>query len=208
MSKPVKRIVRFNPAILSVEDFWRALSVLRYDENIKDTATRLASLENAQDRLRKPSAVIHDDDGPIMYRWHIVPRNSMGGVYFHIQVRSDSIIRGPHDHEYDSFSTMIGGGPYTERQFYIDDRYNGGPQLRECEPWGMTFRVGQTTHRRAAQLHYIELPPGVPYSMTIFAHGPRIRKWGFANQDGTWVPAEAVGEIVDGTVMAKGRAAT
>lgn len=206
MSKPPKRIVRFNPAILSVEDFWTALGVLRYDPNIKDPAIRLASLANAQDRLRKPSAVVHDDDGPIMYRWHVVPRNDLAGVYFHIQVRSDSITRGPHDHEYDSFGTILGGR-------YVDEEWDRMPPSHGYHGWiaEMNSRLlerGDVIQRRADQLHRIVLPEGTPYSMSLFSHGPRVRKWGFANPDGSWVAADAVGEIVDGTVMAKGRAAT
>lgn len=230
---PPASVPKFDPAMLTPDHLELALMVLGLEFadrqflkqiNLPDVAELAAwseshryghlypTLRQSYNRLCKPNAIVHDDDGPIMYRWHVVPRNDFAGVYLHVQVRSDSVTRGPHDHEYDSFATMLAN-------MYIDERYERG----EYQPESATedaiqgyldladfqpLERGQTMHRKASQLHRVVLPEGVPYCMTLFAHGPRYRKWGFANPDGSWVAAEAVGEIVNGTVMAKGRAAT
>lgn len=188
-------------AVLLPEDIEKAVLVLSGGIHDLYPPTRRM---HALAWLAAPDALVAHDGLPIMYRWHVVPRNEISGVYLHIQVRSDSLVRGPHDHEYDSFATILAGE-------YIDQEWarNEQPHPHPLEPVRQNgYYPGHVVSRRAAQLHRIILPAHVPYSMTLFSHGPRIRKWGFANPDGSWSAAEARGPVVNGCVVAGGRAAT
>lgn len=215
---PVMDAPKFDPRLLSKNDLITALVVLGLefpDRLFTDTVTSVEELcanlghgfhtmDRAYVRLCQPSALVKDDDGPIMYRWHIVPRNDFGGVYLHIQVRSDSITRGPHDHEYDSFSNTL-AGRYTDQEWARNEQPHPYPLMPVRHN---DYGIGDIVQRRAAQLHRVVLPDDVPYSMTLFCHGPRIRKWGFANPDGTWVAAESTGPMINGCTVANGRQAT
>lgn len=197
----------FDTATLAREDFNTAIQVLT-----PGGLRGKAGFDWALDRLYRPDAVVSTDDGdPIMYRWHLVPRNDFGNVYFHIQVRDDGTGRGPHDHMYDSQATILAGA-YVDQCFQVKTIYDphrpggGYKELRLiAEP---IYSKGEIVRRTAADLHLIKLVYGCPYTMTIFSTGPRYRGWGFVDPDGTWHPAEAKGDIVNGVVVAKGRAAT
>lgn len=191
--------------ILSDADRNTALMVLGWDRSgFRDPG--LCSLDRARDRLRYPNAVVSTDDGePIMYRWHLVPRNDFANVYFHIQVRDDDPGRGPHDHMYNSHATILAGA-------YYDDLYAAvtpaGKPGRCALLTSNRYKAGDIVERDAKQLHMIRLAEDCPYTMTIFSTGPRYRAWGFVDPDGKWHPAEAKGDLVNGVVVAKGRSAT
>ncbi len=119
--------------------------------------------------LRQPDLVIAGDHGPYLLRWHVVPRNYQGNVYFHIQLADDPE-RPKHDHPWDNQTVILSGG-YRET-YSFDPRYWAHKGDREC-------RVGDVITRQAAEAHRLELLPGVPYTMTQFTTGPAKRSWGF-----------------------------
>lgn len=202
---------RFDASILYQTDLEIALAVLQPSVGLP-----VGDMDFfARARLSLPDAVVSTDDGdPIMYRWHLVPRNDFGNVYFHIQVRDDSPERGPHDHQYDSQATLL-AGYYWDHTFrriprgYLCDVEPGKPRPHHIRTYAPAFYLtGDVVRRKADQLHMIKLGDGCPYTMTIFATGPRYRDWGFCDPDGTWHPASAKGDLVNGVVVAKGRTAT
>lgn len=121
---------------------------------------------------RPPDVVSAPDGDPYLYRWHVIPRNDFANVYLHVQVASD-VDRGLHDHQYDNQSVILAGA---YREVVQDHPPYGSPRTLER-------REGQVIHRRAELAHRLILPSDVPYAMTLFTTGPRIREWGF------WMPA-------------------
>lgn len=122
-------------------------------------------------RLYKPDLEIAPDGSPYLYRWHLLMRNRQANVYFHIQVASDPE-RPLHDHPWDNQSVILAGG-------YVE-------HICTSPPWGRRERImrgiGDVVQRRSQEAHRLELPEGVPYTMTLFTTGPTVRDWGF------WIP--------------------
>lgn len=145
---------------LTPEDHRKALAIV-------------GGLNGPQSRfLREPDLVISPEGLPYLYRWHVIPRNETANVYLHVQTGSDPA-RPLHDHEYDNQSVILAGG-YTE----VIQKSSPGGMVSRC-----TRLVGETIHRKAEEAHRLLLPPGVPYTMSLFTTGPRRREWGF------WQPA-------------------
>lgn len=144
----------FDPLILDPADYHRAIQIV-------------GDLR----RLMRPDLIIAPDGDPYLYRWEVVPKSEQGEVYFHIQVASDPD-RPLHDHPWHNQSVILAGG-YTEL-------------VQENPPWSGTVtrdrHKGDVIQRAATEAHRLILPPGVPYTMTLFTTGPVIRAWGF------WVP--------------------
>lgn len=46
------------------------------------------------------------------------------------------------------------------------------------------MRAGDIVFRRATEAHHLALPKGVPYAITIFVCGPRIRPFAWAGVEG------------------------
>lgn len=120
---------------------------------------------------RPPDLVIAPEGTPYLYRWHLIPRNYQANIYFHVQVDDDPD-RPLHDHPWDSQSVILAGG-YWET-------------INECpsDPFIMqAYRVlrkkGDVVHRKSTTAHRITLPEGVPYTITQFTTGPKVRDWGF-----------------------------
>lgn len=147
-------------------------------------------------RLKDPDFVIAPDGAPYLYRWYLAPRNETANVYFHIQVADDPD-RPLHDHFYDNQSVILAGG-YIEhvRQFAAI----GHPERYITYTYRRT--PGQTVQRKAEEAHRLTLPPGVPYSMSLFTTGPRRRDWGFYYPDGWRSHAEVI-EDKDGVSVVK-----
>lgn len=122
-----------------------------------------------------------------LYRWHLVPRNNQGNVYFHIQVGDDPD-RPLHDHPWDNQSVILAGG-YHEVVEGLGWEENA-TQTHDRPP-------GTTIQRPAAQAHRLLLRPGAAYSMSLFTTGPNIRAWGFHTKEG-WVAHEDAIAVVDG----------
>lgn len=135
---------------------------------------------------REPDLVIRPDDQEYIYRWHLVPRNREANVYFHIQVASDPE-RPLHDHPWDNVSVILAGG-------YEEIMVKG---VGFAEPQRYTRTPGDVIFRRAAWAHRLVLPSSVPYSMTLFTTGPKVKEWGFW-VDGAWVPYDELTETKEG----------
>lgn len=121
--------------------------------------------------LREPDLTIAlDGNSPAyLYRWHVIPRNEKANTYLHIQVANDPE-RPLHDHPWDNMSVIISGG-YDE--------------LLQALPWPGGYvetkkrRPGHVVFRQAAQPHRLLLAPGVPYTISLFSTGPKVKEWGF-----------------------------
>lgn len=130
------------------------------------------------DRLSHPDVEIAPDGSPYIYRWHIVPRNQTGNVYFHIQVASDPE-RPLHDHPWDNTSVILSGGYQEIMQYspkgavHVENRWKGD----------VVRRAAETAHR-------LVLPDGVRYTMTLFTTGPTRRAWGFWLDTDRWLSHE------------------
>lgn len=149
--------------------------VARLFELLSDTDFKVASQILGPD-LREPDLTIAPDGEPYIYRWHVIPRNTVGAnVYFHIQVQSDPE-RPLHDHPWDNTSFILAGG-YIE-MIQKDAPRKLGMGVTNCE----TRRKGDMISRKAEDAHRLILPDGCPYAMTLFSTGPVRRDWGF------WIP--------------------
>lgn len=141
---------------------------------------------------RGPDIVIAPDGKPYLYRWHVVPRNDRGNVYFHVQVADDPE-RPLHDHPWDNVSVILAGG-YSEQ---CCSRRCPNPGTRYAVP---TFerRAGNMIFRAAEWGHRLLMLEGAPYTMTLFTTGQKRRRWGFWYPDG-WRDADEVCRM-DGNV--------
>jgi hypothetical protein len=138
-------------------------------------------------KARNPDIMIAPEGKPYLYRWYLVPRNTVGAnIYLHLQVADDSK-RGLHDHPWDNQSVILAGG-YREIMSTPSSPY---------ETWSSDRRPGDVIHRRAESPHRLELLPGVPYSISLFTTGPIKREWGFWFEEG-WVSHKEVCETIDG----------
>lgn len=129
------------------------------------------------ERLMHPDVTIAPDGSAYIYRWHVIPRNRSGNVYFHIQVQSDPE-RPLHDHPWDNTSVILSGG-------YVE-------VIQPEPPYSITLelerRKGDVVTRGAEAAHRLILPDGVPYTMTLFTTGPVRREWGFWLSKDRWLP--------------------
>lgn len=111
-----------------------------------------------------------EDDKPYLFRWHTVERSSTEpNVYFHLQVASDPE-RPLHDHPWDNMTALL-VGRYDEE--YMKVPFYWGVKLTHSR------KPREVIFRHADQPHRLILPKGVPYVMTQFTTGPKIRDWGF-----------------------------
>lgn len=166
----------FDPVILTLDDL--------------ETAIRYVG-----DRLTHPDLVIAPAGAPYLYRWHVVPRNEQANIYFHIQVKSDPGLP-LHDHPWDN-TTIVLAGSYTEL-------FEPVPELVAPEfydrwlPISRPLKAGKMVSRPAKMAHRLLLPLSIPYAMTLFITGPKVREWGFWYKDGFHDHRQHVLETVDG----------
>lgn len=133
--------------------------------------------------LGAPDLAIRPDGDDYIFRWHIIPRRSVGAnVYLHLQIASDPE-RPLHDHPWDNQSVILAGG---YKEVYVS---------RPDESWFEKERIvreGQVVHRRAEEAHRLFMLPDCPYTISLFSTGPVVREWGFwfaqAPQRGTIIP--------------------
>lgn len=109
--------------------------------------------------------------GPLMLRWHVIPRNPLLQVYLHKFLRSDED-RALHDHPW-NYASLVLKGAYVEiRQ---DDK-------------ALWRRPGSIAYRSATRRHRVVLFPeidgGCRPCWTFFVTGRKIREWGFWCVDG------------------------
>jgi hypothetical protein len=153
--------MRFDPSILAPDD-WSVYARLTYG--------------------RDPDVVLAPDGDPYLYRWHLVYDNSAANVFFHVQVKSDPE-RPLHDHPWDNHSVILSGG-YDEMYWPYSAKSESRVQVELPEPMWRVCRKGDAVSRKASWAHRLILPPGVPYTMTLFTTGPKVREWGFWYPDG------------------------
>ncbi len=140
-------------------------------------------------RIWAPDLVISPDGNPYLYRWHLTEHKLPAQVYFHIQVADDPA-RPLHNHPWDNMSVILSGG-YKETLSCFEGR-----------PTQISTSVfirskGDVIYRRSGQAHRLEMQYGVPYTMTLFSTGPKVRDWGFWYPDG-FRRYEEVTTTVDG----------
>lgn len=129
------------------------------------------------DSIRPPDETIYAGGKPYIYRWHILPNhNDLGAnIYLHLQVADDAE-RAMHDHPWDNQSIILAGG-YREK---VWDFPPATTTVHERD-----VKAGQVVHRSAEAAHRLSLLPGVPYTLSLFTTGPKVREWGFW----IWEPA-------------------
>lgn len=131
--------------------------------------------------------------GEYLFRWHVVPHNREANVYFHIQTQSDPE-RPLHDHPWDSTSVILSGGygEIIQKVIRYENEHEelSEPEVHRRQPGDVIFRPATWAHR-------LILPDNVPYSMSLFTTGPKVRDWGFWTKAG-WRNFEDVTEFVDG----------
>ncbi len=128
---------------------------------------------------RAPDLVIAPDGFPYLYRWHMIPRaNDEDGsnVYFHVQVNDDPE-RPLHNHPWDNMSVILAGG-YKE----VLCMSEGYPE--PAATYTLIRQKGDVIFRRARWSHRLLMIPDQQYTMTMFATGPKVNKWGFWYPDG------------------------
>ena len=124
---------------------------------------------------RKPDVVIAPDGEPYLYRWYVVRRERGANLYFHMQIADDPA-RPLHDHPWQNMSVILAGG---YREIIQHNPPFGAIQEVTRKPGDVIFRPAQYAHR-------LLMPEGVPYTLTQFSTGPKIREWGFWYPEG-WV---------------------
>lgn len=144
---------------------------------------------------RPPDLVIAPDGhGEYLFRWEVIPRNNQANVYFHVQTQSDPE-RPLHDHPWDNTSVILSGG--------YDEIIATRPGTSWLNPEVWRRHAGDVVHRPATWAHRLILPLEIPYTMTLFTTGPKVRKWGFWDK-GIFTPFMEVTEEVDGKSSWKG----
>lgn len=144
------------------------------------------------DLRQAPDLIIAPDGKPYMFRWHVAHNQGAGNVYFHMQVADDPE-RPLHDHPWDNMSVILSGG-------YLET-------LQPVPPYGLKYtlprRAGDVIFRKATEAHRLFIPEGVPYTLTQFSTGPRVRTWGFWFPDG-WQDFRSVTTEKDGVSIHTG----
>lgn len=146
---------------------------------LNDEDWEIANFYLGENRIFEPDVILSPEWEPYLYRWYLSPAKLEGGRYppatlmFHIQVQSDPE-RPLHDHPWDNQSVILSGG---YREILMDPDIKGSETLFHRS-------VGDVISRRATLAHRLILPSGVPYTMTLFTAGPKIREWGFWYPDG------------------------
>lgn len=157
----------------------------RISERDKEIASRfIGSLYRPPDLVIAPAG-----HGEYLFRWYVAPHNEDANVYFHIQTASDPE-RPLHDHPWDCTSFILAGGyeEIIDTEPELTDKFSGRdfnptPSISRC-----ARKVGDVIHRPATWAHRLILPSDVPYSMSLFSTGPKVRDWGFWTKRGfvTW----------------------
>jgi hypothetical protein len=129
--------------------------------------------------VRKPDLTIYTLDREVyLERWHLIPRNTIFNIYYHVMSASDDD-RALHDHKAHNISIVLSGG-YWEH-------------IKGKRVWRAP---GSIVLRRAATPHRIELADG-KQARTIFIKFPDFRRWGFTCPQG-WVDAADFNDDSDG----------
>lgn len=143
----------------------------RISESDRDIASRyIGSLYRPPDLVIAPA-----DHGEYLFRWYVIQQNADANVYFHIQTASDPE-RPLHDHPWDSTSAILSNG--------YDEIINEYPFIESSTSHIETRLPGQCIFRPSTWAHRLILPAHIPYSMSLFSTGPKVRDWGFWTEQG------------------------
>ncbi len=155
----------------------------------------IGSLYRPPDLVIAPAGV-----GEYLFRWYAVPHNRDANVYFHIQTASDPE-RPLHDHPWDSTSVILAGG-YME---ILDTKPSDTWPEYAVSQSRVTVRrhPGDTIFRPSHWAHRLILPAEIPYSMSLFSTGPKVREWGFW-ENGAFRPFHDVTVETEGKSSWKG----
>lgn len=131
-----------------------------------------------------------------MERWRFFSSNTLGvGLRLHHIMRSDNA-REVHDHPFDFSSLILRGGYWEWRPIETFKRHTGRHRIRYSEDgklWARWYGPGSVVHRKAEDLHRLELPKGAT-TWTLVKRGPIRRAWGFQDNEGRWTRAEDYNE--------------
>lgn len=146
-----------------------------------------------------PDLVLAPNGTPYLYRWYLFGNShfhpeikGQHNLCFHIQVASDPE-RPLHDHPWNNVSQIISGGyaevmdPEPANQT-TDGKKQWADKITDRTQSATQFvavrKPGDIVVRAATTAHRLILPPGVPYTMTLFSFGPKVKDWGFWYPDG------------------------
>lgn len=122
------------------------------------------------------------------------PFESGDSVLLHFFARGDDD-GALHDHPWDSFTTDVLSGGYTERRPALDFRQRYEPVADAIGVRGVSFDQCETLvrrpggprqHRTGVNQHAVE--DVLPDTWTVVATGPRVRTWGFHPPGMVWTP--------------------
>lgn len=156
----------------------------------KVKGTRGEEILNALGIHRNPDLTIMPLGVPYLYRWRLTPRGLGANVFLHVQCGSDPE-RPLHDHPWDNQSIILFGG-YDE---ILDAScLTHGDEAVKVNAQGdfiRHLRQGSVVHRKAEDAHRLILPSEIPYTISLFTTGPKVREWGFYMPEG-WTQADKV----------------
>jgi len=138
--------------------------------------------------LYRPPDLVIAGHGEYLFRWWVTPHSDIANVYFHLQTQSDPE-RPLHDHPWDSTSVILAGG--------YEEIINMEPEDSRFNAQCITRHVGDVIFRPGSWSHRLILPEHIPYSMSLFSTGPKVKPWGFYMPDG-WVNYEDVTRTENG----------
>lgn len=176
--------------------------MMEFDHRILSPEDLDVAIDIVGCNLPHPDVVLMPDGTPYLYRWHVVFNNAFGNVFFHVQVKSDPE-RPLHDHPWANHSVILSGG-YDELFATPDDFHVMA--MHHCIQTRQ-LRKGDVVSREAKIAHRLILPPAIPYTMTLFSTGPKVKEWGFWYPDGWHHNKRHVRDREDGTSLGHHEAA-
>jgi hypothetical protein len=133
---------------------------------------------------RLPNFYVGGKMNPYMKRWHLIKRNSVGGVYLHEFKRSD-YDGALHDHPYLFNISFLLKGHYIEHTIKA-----GGVHKRA------RYEAGHLKFRGPWSAHRIEIEE--PGTWSLFITGPRVRDWYFHCPNGLKLWSDFVKKVEGG----------
>lgn len=123
--------------------------------------------------LAPPDFIIGSEADPYMWRWWILPRNTLFNIYLHRILRSDDD-RALHDHPWINASVVLSGGYWEVLPELTPERTFPVPPQRKAwrKPGSIVLRWPTAAHR-------LEVVDGGPATWSLFITGPKVREWGF-----------------------------